>query len=182
MNYQAREEKGNEQGPAKAEFILMMGRGLSEPEKEEKSAQEKNRVMIGEHGPGEEPYVNCDEALWDRAAEGFFFRIGRLMGVHFGELIAEVEPENEVGNDNGGGGFPAEMLEHERHVPVPFAGDHEHWRGGEMSERAADRDVDEEEAERGVGEFGGRESIVEFLCEEECGDGHGGGLGDERAE
>src|SRR5688572_17416782 len=51
-----------------------------------------------------------------------------------------------------------------------------------MSERAADRDVDEQQTKRGISEFRGGKTVVEFFGEEQRRDGHRCRLGDEGTE
>ena len=93
MDNQTREKEGNEERAAKGEIVLVMSGGLSKAEEEEKTTQEKNRVMIREHRPGEEGKVNDDEALWDWASEGFLLRISGLMSIHLGEFFSKVKPK-----------------------------------------------------------------------------------------
>ena len=50
--------------------------------------------------------------------------------------LLEDEEVDDIGNDDTHNGFPAEVDEHVRHVPVPLAGHHDNGRCGKVCECA----------------------------------------------
>ncbi len=74
------------------------------------------------------------------------------------------------------------MSEHERGRPIPGTRHHEHRRRRKVRQRAADRNVDEEQAERCVLQGRARIEIVELAGEEQSADRHRRRLGYERPE
>ena len=78
-------------------------------------------------------------------------------------------------------GAPAEVPDMNAQVPVPRARDHQHRRRGEVRQRAANRDVDEQQSQRRVLQARGSAEIVELPRQQQRADRHRRRLGDERA-
>ncbi len=108
-------------------------------------------------------------------------KLATLVG-QAGEFPGEDEEVNAVAHENSGQGAEAEMLRHVGGVPIPLFGDDEDRRRGKAGERATDGDVDEEQAKGRVHKARARAELEEFAPEQDGAEGHGGGLGDERAE
>ena len=51
-----------------------------------------------------------------------------------------------------------------------------------MGEGAPDRDINKQQTDRGVSEFGGRLEVVELTSQQQSGNRHGGRLRDERSQ
>ena len=98
------------------------------------------------------------------------------------QFLPEDQKVDDVGEHERDDRAPAEVAEHERRGPFPDPRHHQHGRRGEVGERAPDRNVDEEQAERGVLQALARLQVVELAREQHGGDGHGRRFGDERPE
>ena len=66
----------------------------------------------------------------------------------FHQFMAENPGHDRCVNYDGNGGFPAKMGQHERRIPAPGRSNHQYGRCGKVCQRAADRDIDEEDANR----------------------------------
>ena len=189
VNDEGSEEKPDEDGAAHGNGVLVVSGGDHEGHEEEESSDEEDRGVGIKHRPSEEEEVcqNHPDGNWIIAivpSNGVGDAVlDAVRGVlHAEEFFAEQSEVEEVAEEDCDHCFPAEVEEHEFHAPVPSAGDHENGRGGEVGEGAADRDVDEKQAEGGIGEADFRAEDVEFFGKEKGADGHRGRFGDEGAE
>ena len=78
-----------------------------------------------------------------------------------------------VGNGDAQDGFPAEVDDHECHIPFPGSGDHQNRRCRKMREGTANGYIDKQQAEGGVLQFGAGFQIVKFGGQQYGGYGHG---------
>jgi hypothetical protein len=90
-----------------------------------------------------------DARTGPRSRSGFSARPG-IRRRQAAKLAAKQERRRQRVDRDRQRGFPAEGRHHERGVPVPVAGDHQHRRRGERGQRATDGDVDEQHAKRRV--------------------------------
>jgi len=140
-------------------------------------------LVRDEDGPEQEAEMDA------RDPERHGFLAGRVVrreraAIHgeLGKFLAEEDEINPVADENPGNRTKPKMPEHEERAPVPFVGDEQHGRRGEIRQRAADRDVDEEQADGRVHEARAGAEPVEFATEQERAEGHRRRFRDERTE
>ena len=184
MNDETREKESDQQRRLEIEPALVVRGGLGEGQEEQKPADEERRVVRHEHGEAHEGELDGRDPAGHRLV-GVFGLSGGSEGpipLHRDEFTAEGEIVEDGRNDDAERRLVAEIYQHEKRIPFPRPRHHQHGRSGEMSERAADGHVDEQQPNRGVGEARRRFQDVELPREQQGPDGHGGGLGDERPE
>ncbi|MFM1945137.1 MAG: hypothetical protein RI897_4119 [Verrucomicrobiota bacterium] len=180
MDDEAGEEEADQDGGSEGEGVLVVLGDFVEGDEEEEAEESERGVMGYEDGEAHEQDMSDCDPEGDGVVLGFSIAVGG----HFeaGEVFPEDLEVGDIGDEDTEDGDPAEVLEHEGGIPAPGGGDHEDGGGGEVGEGSADGDIDEEEAECGVGEFEAGFFEVELGGEEGGGDGHGCGFRDERAE
>ena len=190
VDHETGEKEPDEQRRLQLDAALVGRGGAGKPEEEQEAADEERRIVRGEHRPRHEGHVRRGQPC----------RHGQELGrgpspssgtLHVGqrrppgelaELAAEDQEVATGGDEDREHRPPAEVPEHERRVPVPRPRHHQHGRRGEMRQRAADRHVDEQQAERRVLQSRARLQVVELAREQQRADGHRRRLGDERSE
>lgn len=168
-------EEPYQQSLAEREIILVFARGRHQTEKQHEDAEENVRVVREAHDQREEHQVR------DRQPRG---NAPPLVLLHFqpAEFLPENPGHHRRRNRARAGGPPAEMLEHERHVPDPLGRDHQHRRRGEMRQRAADGDVDEQQSQRPVSQLADDVTVEVTALEYQGQQGHRRRFRDERPE
>ena len=97
------------------------------------------------------------------------------------QMAAHAPGRNAGVDQDGNHRFPAKVAQHEGAVPAPGRSDHQHRRRCIGGERAANGDIDEEHTQRQVLEAGGHQRGEHQRRQGQCGNGHRGRLGDQRA-
>ena len=181
---QPSQETSHQEGHAHPDVVLVVTGSLGETQEDEESAEKERGIVCHEDRPAEEKKVNGgydgrNGILPLLPARGLI-RImwaGRILKI--GELPAEEKEIEGVGEHDAEDGLPAEVGDHEPHVPIPSFGHHEDRRGCKMGEGATDGDVHEQKTDGGISEGGTWFQGVEPFGQQEGRNGHGSRFGDE---
>ena len=98
------------------------------------------------------------------------------------QFLSKKEVVDAGGDDNTQGRFPTEVQEHEANVPAPDGRDHDDRRCGEVRQRSARGDIDEQQPNGGVLEFLAGAHLVELVGQQQRANGHRRRLGDQRTQ
>ncbi len=187
-----RQEEADQERRLQRDLGLVGARRFHESQEEQEPAEEQRGIVRVDDGPGHEERVHDDDPGWNRQqgarAGGDGIGIGHLGVAHrralgqIAQLTAEEQVVEQRRAEHREQRAPAEVRHHVRQVPRPRARHHQDGRGREVRQRAADRDVDEQQAEGRVLQAGARVQVVELARQQQRADRHGGRLGDERAE
>ncbi len=189
MYDEAAKEEPDKQRRLEVDWRLIRRGGLREPEEEEEPSQEKGGIVGVHHRPPHEQDVHHDDP-WGNGDQGLARLVDLLPRPHDRDRHArqrrELPPEDEevrgIRHEDGQHRTPAEVLEHEGGAPVPCTSHHQHGRGGEMRERAADGHIAEQQPQRRVLQPGTGAELVELAAEQQGRNRHRGWFGHERSE
>ena len=190
MNDQAAKEEADQQRRTKIDAGLVVRRRSREAEEEQEAAEEQRRVVRVHDRPGHEEQMHHGNPRRHRRERRTRGGVDVLVGPidvrrrrplrqrrHF---AAEQDVVEDVARHHRERRTPAEVPEHERRVPAPGARHHQDRRRREVRQRAADRDVHEQQAQRRVLQPRRRLQIVELPRQQQRRDRHRPRLGHER--
>jgi len=173
-----REKEADEQRPAQPQGVLVAAGGLHERDEEEEPQHHQRGVVRHGDRPRDEEQMRRGNGRRYRAdASG-----GRRGGGEAAQFAAEHGVVRAVRGHDAEKRLPAEVRDHIGEPPIPLASNHHDGRGGEVAERAAHGDIDEQQAQRGVTQRGSGAERIKALLQEKRADGHRRGLRYERTE
>ena len=82
---------------------------------------------------------------------------------HLSKLTLECKEIEDVGNQDTKSSFPAIIGCHKTHSPFPGGCNHQYRRSGKMSDGSSDRNVDEKQADGGVGKTAGGLMFIKLV-------------------
>ena len=163
---QASEEKSHQQALTELQPILMGQGGVDHSQKDHEDAEENIRVV----GEGDHTSQRGQMGQGEPDRDSVF---PSILDGHLTQLFAEDPAHHQRGRQTGRSRPPSKVGEEVGRVPVPLRRHHEHRRCGEVGQRAADGNVDEQQAEGGVGEFGTDAAVEITVFEQDGQQGHG---------
>jgi hypothetical protein len=175
QHHQATEEESDQQALAQHQAVLV-GRVSGCHAHEQQEYRDEGRRVMGKEDDGQQEQQMAKHHRQRHTAVG---RFGRVLQA--AQFTREQEGHADRIDQHRHGGLPADMGQHVAEVKAPGLGDHQHRRRGIGRERATDRDVDEQRAERGVLQRRGS-ARKDGVLHQQRGQGHRGRLGDEGAQ
>ena len=180
QHHQPRQEEAHQQCLFEDERALVACIGLRVAQEHQKDAQKHHRVVCKQHHARQQRNVHSGHTHRHRALVSRFLPC--LQRFCTGQVPAQGQRTCRGVHQHGQRGLPAKGGEHEGAVPAPGGGHHQHRGRGIRGERAADGHIDEQHAQRQVLEPLWHTCTEDLRGQHESGNGHGGGLGDERAQ